>query len=198
MATGTPHIDIVRLWPSTLLIQELPDHDAPTRRLVELAKEGSAEDVFTIEDASVEWLKANILHGVGAYLQKAGFPRPPQWGAMGRFDIQHFDDYRSMRNTPGAYLAGMYVLEIPSGDELGRRDDRAPGCITFYDPRTGINMNAINRDPYVRYNRTLKLKPGLLVVWPAFVDYFMHPNLSPSPAIRIAFEVQLRHGPDGG
>ncbi len=90
----------------------------------------------------------------------------------------------------------MYVLHTPSReDELGIRDDRAPGCITFYDPRTGINMNAINRDPYVNYNQTLRLQPGVLFMWPAFVDYFIHPNLSSDPAIRIVFDVQVRQDP---
>lgn len=198
MSTELAGFEVIRLWPSTFLRQALPDYQEPTNRLAELVEDCPPEGVFAIDDASVEWLKAHVAHGVGAYLQKAGFPRLPQWRAHGVFDVQRFAEYRSLRNRPGAYLAGMYVVQSPSErDQIGVRDDRRPGCVTFYDPRTGINMNAISRDPYVMYHHTFKLTPGLLLMWPAYVDYFMHPNLSREPAVQVAFDLQVQYPPQG-
>ena len=147
MGNGVAGLELLQLWPNIFLQQSLPDHEARTRRLETLAKEHPPGDVFAIDDTSVEWLKANIIHGVVAYLKEAGFTEPPQCGASGRFDIQHFTDIRSLHNRTGTYLAGTYVVTSPTPDsDLGAREDRRPGAVTFYDPRTGINMNSIRRD----------------------------------------------------
>lgn len=189
-------LEILRLWPSIMLDQALPEHEAHTRQLIELAIAHPGQAAFAMQDESVDWLRGHVTHGVNAYLHKAGFTHDVQWGAAGRFELQSLEDYRSLRNQPSAYLTGIYVASAPSADEgLGERDDRRPGCITFYDPRTGINMNAINKDPYILYNRTRKLVPGLLLIWPAYVNYFLHPNLSREPAIRIAFDIQVQGAP---
>lgn len=195
MGSGVAGLELLRLWPSTFLHQPLPDHEQRTRRLEALAREHAAENVFAIDDASAAWLKANIIHGVVAYLRQAGFARPPRCSVSGRFDIQRFTDIRSLRNRTGTYLAGIYVLTSPAPDEgLGGREDRRPGSVTFYDPRTGINMNSIRRDPYLHYHHSVPLVPGVLLIWPAFVSYFEHPNHSREPAVRVAFDIRLEDG----
>ncbi len=195
MGNGVPGLELLRLWPNTFLHQSLPDHGEPTRRLEMLAREHAPDNVFASDDASVKWLKANIIHGVVAYLREVGFTRPPRCSVSGRFDIQRFTDIRSLRNRAGTYVAGTYVVSSPKPDEgLRVRDDRRPGCVTFYDPRTGINMNSIRRDPYLHYHHTVPLVPGLLLIWPAFVSYFEHPNHSREPAVRVAFDIHLVDG----
>lgn len=185
-------LEIIELWPSSLLNQAIPGHEPHTTRLVELALAHPDEAVFSIEDPSLDWLKAQIGHGVGACLLKAGFVSEIQWGAIGSFDVQHLDDYRSLRNHPGAYFTGIYVARSNTDDEgIGIRNDRRSGCITFYDPRMGVNMNAINKDPYISYNQTVTLLPGNLLIWPAYVSYFLHPNLAREPAVRVAFDIQV-------
>ncbi len=195
MGNGVPGLELLRLWPSTFLHQSLPDHEERTRLLEVLAREQAAENIFASDEASVDWLKANIIHGVVAYLREAGFTRPPRCSVSGRFDIQRFTDIRPLRNRTGTYLAGTYVVTSPASDEgLGAREDRRPASVTFYDPRTGINMNSIRRDPYLDYHHTVPLVPGLLLIWPAFVSYFEHPNHSREPAVRVAFDIHLEDG----
>ena len=197
MGNGVPGLELLQLWPNTFLQQALPDHEERTRCLEELAREHADEDVFTIDDASVEWLKANIIHGVRAYLRTAGFTRPPVCTASGQFDIQHFADVRSLRNRAGSYLAGVYVVTSPPGEQrLGTRQDSRAGSVTFYDPRSGMNMSSIRRDPYVLNHHTVALVPGLLLLWPAFVSYFEHPNHSREPAVRVAFDIHLDESAD--
>lgn len=195
MVEGVPGLELLQLWPNMFLQQSLPDCEEPTRRLEALARERPDEDVFSIDDAGVEWLKSNIVYGVSAYLKEAGFTRPPGCRFGGRFDIQHFNEIRPLHNRAGAYLAGTYVVTTPEPDpDLGARDDRRPGAITFYDPRNAMNMNSIRRDPYLHYHHTVPLVPGLMLIWPAFVRYFEHPNHSREPAVRIAFDIHV----DGG
>jgi hypothetical protein len=146
----------------------------------------------------VSWLQQNVIHGIGALLRSEGFAQMPPVAVRGRLEEQRLGEYHSLNNRPGAYLSGIYVLRAPGDDAvLGTREDRRPGCITFYDPRVGMNMNAIHKDPYVNYHHTVKFEPGLLLLWPSYVSFFLHPHLSREPALRIGFDVQVS-APDGG
>jgi hypothetical protein len=196
MATKTLDLEIIKLWPSIFLEADLPGHEEPTQRLIALAESRSDDGVFAIDDPGVQWLKLQVAHAVGKYLNKTGYARVPEWGARGRFAVQNHGDYRALSNQPGADLAGMYVLRWPSQQSrAGARDDGLPGYVSFYDPRVAMNMNAIKRDPYHGYHRSLRPRAGLLLLWPAYVSYFMHPNFSGEPAMRVAFDVQLRAEP---
>ena len=193
MPTNDSGLEVVELWTSRLLNQSIPGHELYTPRLVDIALAHVGEPVFSIEDASLDWLKAQIAHGVNACLDRAGFARPVGWSANARFEVERLEDYRCLANHPGAYLTGFFVARTSRGDEgIGVRDDRSPASITFYDPRGGINMNAINRDPYIAYNHTYPLAPGQLLIWPAYVAYFVHPNLGHEPAIRVAFDIHVQ------
>lgn len=192
MQTDDMGLEVIKLWTSSLLNQPIPGHGHYTARLVELALAHPDDAVFSIEDPSLDWLKSQIEHGVSACLSKAQFNRAIQWSASGRFDVQHLDDYRSLRNHPGAYFTGIYVVRANTGEVgIGIRNDSRSGSITFYDPRVGINMNAINKDPYIAYNLTYALEAGQLLIWPAYVSYFLHPNLAREPAIRVAFDIHV-------
>ena len=193
MPTSDLGLEVVELWTSRLLNQSIDGHAPHTARLLELALAHVDEPVFSIEDPSLEWLKAQIAHGVNACLDRAGFAQPVGWSANARFDVERLEEYHGLRHHPGAYFTGFYVARVSPGDEgIGMRDDRCPASITFYDPRCGINMNAINRDPYIAYNHTYPLAPGQLLIWPAYVAYFLHPNLGREPAVRVAFDIHVR------
>ena len=74
--------------------------------------------------------------------------------------------------------------------------DLRPGCITFYDPRGAVNMTAIKRDPYIEAEFTLAPRPGLILLWPAFLHHFVHPNLSEEPRVSISYNVVLKWSDD--
>lgn len=196
MTTKLPGLEIIKLWSSVFLEADLPGYEAPTQRLIALAESRHGDGVFTIEDPGVQWLKAQVAHAVSAYLHRTGFVGASKWGARARFAIHNHGEYRSLANQPGADIAGMYVLRWPlQQSRVGERDDGLPGYLSFYDPRVAMNMNAIKRDPYHGYHRSLQPRAGLLLLWPAYVSYFVHPNNSNESAMRVAFDVQLHAGP---
>ncbi len=194
MATNAPALEIIKLWPSVFLEADLPGYEAPTGRLMALAESHPGDGVFAMDDPGVQWLKRQVAHGVAAYFRETGNATAPQWGARGRFETQGFGDYRGLANRPGADLAGMFVLRWSSQQGgADQRDDGLPGTMSFYDPRVAMNMNAIKRDPYHDYHRHVRPRAGLLLMWPAYVSYFLHPNRSHEANLRVDFDVQL-HG----
>ncbi|MDX1433126.1 MAG: hypothetical protein R3286_11830, partial [Gammaproteobacteria bacterium] len=171
-------LELIELWPTLILSQPLPRHEAHTERLAALAREHAGEGVFAVADASVDWLKTHVAHGVNAYLARCAIGSGAEWGARGWFEVLGFGDYRGLRERPEAALCGMYVLRgADDADVAGRRDDLRPGALTFFDPRPAMNKNAINGDPYQRYHETLRPVAGLLLIWPGHVRCFAHPNL---------------------
>jgi carbamoyltransferase len=190
-------LKLTSLWFNTLLEQHLPGHEPHTARLAQLVEQGHAASLFESGDAAVAWLKANIVHATGALLREAGFTHAPQVLMRASVQIQHLGAFDPMRNQPGSYFTGLYVLRAPSGaPALGQREDARPGCISFYDPRVGMNMNAIRKDPYVLYHHTVKFEPGLLLMWPSYVPYFVHPHLASEPAVRVCLDVRISAAAD--
>lgn len=193
----SPAVEMLSLWSNPLLVQRLEDHTAHTERLAQIAQTQSADSIFATSDASVDWLKANLIHGIGALLNRETFDVAPDIDVSARIDVHNTGDYSSLTNRPGAYLSGLYVLRAPRGEAtLGHRADRRPGCITFYDPRAGMNMNAIRLDPYVNYHFTVEFEPGMLLIWPSYVAYYLHPHLATSPAVHVGFDVQATRPQD--
>ncbi len=186
-------LEIIKLWPSVFLEGHLPGHEAATEQLIALAESRPGDAVFAIDDPGVQWLKDQLAHAVGAYLHRTGYPQATQWGASAHFAAQNFGEYRSLANQPGAHLAGMYVLRWPSQPiSAAGRDDGLPGYLSFYDPRVAMNMNAIKRDPYHGYHQSVRPRAGLLLLWPGYVSYFLHPNPSQDAALRVVIEVRLQ------
>ena len=66
-----------------------------------------------------------------------------------------------------------------------------PGCITFYDPRLA-NMGAIRDDPQSEPELIVSPAAGMILMWPAFVMHFVHPNLSDEARISISFNLMLK------
>ena len=199
MPAESDDLELIELWPTLFLNQRLPGYEAHTERLLALARTRSRDGVFAIEDPGIEWLKPHVAHGVNACLNAYGAVGARQWSVRGWFERLEQDDYQGLHDRPGADLCGMYVLSS-AGDraDSGQRDDLRPGCVSFFDPRPAMHMNAISGDPYQRYQHTLQPVPGLLVLWPAFVSYFVHPNLARAEIVRIAFEVSLSESATDG
>ncbi len=94
-------------------------------------------------------------------------------------------------------MSGTYYVRVPdSRAQLQNRADVRPGCITFYDPRGAVNMTAIKGDPQIEPEFTVSPKPGMVLLWPAFVMHYVHPNLSDEPRISISFNLIVKNPTD--
>ena len=53
-------------------------------------------------------------------------------------------------------------------------------------------MTAIQGDPYVDPEYTIRPEPGMLMLWPSFISHFVHPNLSKDVRVSISFNIVLK------
>ncbi len=199
---------IVNLWPTTFVQRKLADHEGPNRDLLKLIRELErahrnlttdyrTPDLFNTDHPGVNWLRTQINDTVIGYLRHLGMDYPIDWIIQGWPNINRFGDYHDAHNHPRAYLSGTYYVKVPKGrEQLKTRSDLRPGSITFYDPRPGVNMIAIKGDPYVNPEYTLKPEPGMILMWPAFINHFVHPNLSKETRVSVSFNIVLKWSDD--
>lgn len=196
------------LWPTKFVRLQLDDIEAPNRSLIDLVRglerqhrdlttDYRTPDLFNRDDPGVNWLRDQVNQTVIDYLAHLGMDYPIDWTIQGWPNINRLGDYHDAHNHPRAYLSGTYYAQVPEDREpLRTRNDLRPGRITFYDPRPGVNMTAIKGDPYVDPEFTVAPEPGLLLMWPAFINHFVHPNLSKQARISISFNIVLKWSDD--
>jgi len=194
----------VPLWPTVVIQRRPTGHGENNADLIALVREmerGNRDlttdyrdsDFFAMDRPPIRWLKNRIDETIIEYFKWLGLAYPINWLIQGWPNINRFGDYHDYHNHPRAYLSGTYYVKMPkTWEKLESRSDLRPGAITFYDPRYGANMNAIKGDPYIEPEYTLLPEPGTLLMWPGFVNHFVHPNLSKELRITISFNVMLK------
>jgi len=208
MAGSTDENEIIDLWPTKMVRRHLADSVSWNKELVKLVRDlekGNrnlttdylAPDLFNMDHAAVNWLRENLNATIIEYLQHLGIDYPVNWTITGWANVNRFGDYHDPHNHPWSYLSGTYYVKMPTSREtLKSRSDVRPGQITFYDPRQGVNMLSIKNDAYVDPEYTVLPEPGLLLLWPGFVNHFVHPNLSKETRISISFNIVLKWSDD--
>jgi uncharacterized protein (TIGR02466 family) len=193
-----------RLWPVLFLQRALP---APERANAELerliaARESDqpdlttayrADNLFAVDNPGITWLRQCIHKTATDYCQRAGMDYSIDWSLHGWANINRLGDYHDPHNHPHAYLSGTYYVRVPfSRATRHNRADVRPSCITFYDPRV-TNMTAIRDDPQSEPEFTVAPAAGMILLWPAFLMHFVHPNLSEEARISVSFNLMVRN-----
>ncbi|MDJ0951372.1 MAG: TIGR02466 family protein [Alphaproteobacteria bacterium] len=197
----------VTLWPTIMVQRLLPGHEANNPMFIEhieamerqhehgskdLTTDFMSANYFELDLPHVGWLRNHINQTVQTYFREMGMNYEIRWVIQGWANINRLGDYHEPHNHPRSYLSGTYYVKMPRGtDTESNRSDVRPNCITFFDPRATANMTAIRDDPYVAYEHTVQPRPGLMMMWPSFVNHFVHPNLSKDTRISVSFNIVL-------
>lgn len=182
---------IIGLWGTPFLhfgVEGSVDHAAA---LAALAAADPDTDILTrVEDAAL-WIKTQIEATAAAYFERWAEAPVVGFSVSGRTLVHGHSDYQPLRNHPEAYLSGLYFVTAPTSTrDTHHRFDADSNALSFYDPRFAMNMGAIARDPNADLEKVVRPKPGVMVAWPSYVDYYLHPNLSAAPLIAIQFNVR--------
>ena len=199
----------VDLWPTTLLRRRLPGHDVANAELLrlitameaekaDLTTDYRADNLLALENPAVTWLRDCINKTIIDYLKRAGLDYAVNWSLQGWANVNRRGDYHDPHNHPHAYLSGTYYVAMPEAapPPPENRSDVRPGAISFYDPRGGVNMTAIRGDRQIEAEFTHHPRPGEVLLWPAFLLHFVHPNLSDDKRVSISFNAMLKWSED--
>ncbi len=201
-------IEILDLWPTRIVRHVLEDFEGPNQELLKLVREWDRSkknlttdyrdnNPFNVDQPATNWLREQVNQSVIQYLQAIGIDYPANWQIHGWANVNRNGDYHDPHNHPHCYLSGTYYLKVPKAAEKKRqRSDLRPNSITFYDPRTGFNMQSIKGDPYIEPEYTVLPEPGLLMMWPAGLMHFVHPNLCDETRVSISFNIILKWSDD--
>jgi uncharacterized protein (TIGR02466 family) len=197
------------LWPTTILRRSLPGHDVANVELQRLILEMEAGrqdfttdyrsgNLLTVENPAIAWLRDCINRTVTDYLKHAGLTYQVNWGLQGWANVNRRGDYHDPHNHPHAYLSGTYYVAVPKMEQAlpDNRPDVRPGAISFYDPRAAANMTAIRGDRQIEAEFTHRPQAGDVLLWPAFLLHFVHPNLSDEKRVSISFNATLKWSED--
>lgn len=192
------------LWPTQLLRQRLPGADKANpilaQEIARLEAENASlttdyreQNFLAGENPAVGWLRDCVNRATVNYLRRQGIDYKLDWSLQAWPNVNRLGDYHDPHNHPHAYLSGTYYVAVPqSRAKLKTRSDVRPGCISFYDPRASANMTAIKGDGQIEAEYTVSPKPGEILLWPAFLLHFVHPNLSDEPRLSVSFNVVLK------
>lgn len=198
----------LQLWPTLLLRRDLPGAELGNKVLREEIQAMEAENpelttdylggnFLARENPAIAWLRDCVNRSVIDYAKRAGIDYEMKWSLQAWPNVNRFGDYHDLHNHPHCWLSGTYYVAVPQSNEaLPGRKDRRPGSISFYDPRPQANMNAVAKDPQVEAEYSLLPKPGTILLWPAFLHHFVHPNLSKDLRISVSFNVVLKNATD--
>lgn len=192
-----------QLWPVLFLQRTLPSSERanPELERLVLSRERDRPDLttayrdgnlFALEHPALAWLRQCVHKTTTDYCRRAGMNYPIDWSLHGWANVNRLGDYHDPHNHPHAYLSGTYYVRVPSSRATPRnRADLRPGCITFYDPRV-TNMTALRDDPQCAPEFTVAPAAGMILLWPAFLMHFVHPNLSEEPRVSISFNLMVK------
>ena len=201
-AGAAPRMAFNGEWPTMLIRRQLSGFEQPTAGLAALILEQEAyeadytaryleQDFFIIENPAVRWLKEQIEQTTISFFLHVGIERALSWRLVGWYNTNRYGDHHAPHTHPNAYLSGTYYVRVPPApasvdDPLAR-----PGCISFYDPRSGANMVTVGPEPDARSAHVVRPTAGTLLMWPSPLQHYVHPNLSEEHRVTISFNLMM-------
>lgn len=133
-----------------------------------------------------------IWTGVRDAVDTLGASRGKGIGQAFRFGIQAWGmvmragDYTLPHHHAAAHLAG--VLYLDAGDADATRHPQS-GRLSFVDPRASV----ASADGFDLFPSLFEMRPrtGSMVVFPGFVQHFVHPYRGTRPRVSVSFNVRL-------
>lgn len=200
--SAAPRMAFSGVWPTLLVSRRLPGFEQPTESLAAYIAEQEAraadntaryleqKSFLSIEHPAVRWLKDQINQTATAFLRHhLGIKRALSWTLVGWYNTNRYGDHHAPHTHPRSYLSGTYYVRVPP-DPASVDDPRArPGCISFYDPRTGANMITVGSESDARAAHVVRPSAGTLLMWPSPVQHYVHPNLSQERRVSISFNL---------
>jgi len=200
---------IQNLFPTPLVTFMVEDAEALNRELMQeiearrRSEEGevrsnrqgwhSAYDLFKRKEKA----QAKLAGIIREALQQATLKLAPeanlarlQMECEGWINVNPTGAYNTPHDHPGFLWSGTYYVVTPAGKE----GTEPSGRIEFIDSRTGLADNMV-RAPFTATKCGIRPRPGMLLIFPANLLHWVHPNMSDEDRVTIAFNARFNSRP---
>lgn len=191
----SPGISVLNPWPTIVTKCVVPGHEVYDGEIDNLSQEGVDGDVFSLDTPALRWVLDKINAKVSTYFEIFTKVERCSWRVEGRLVVHGTNGFQAMTKKLGSYFTGVYFVTVPERKQgLRLREDVLSNAMILVDPRYGMTMISINGDPYQDQFYQFSGEPGLLLMWPAFVNHWKTPNHSDEPLVMVQFDVILDEG----
>lgn len=192
---GTPLLTV--MWPDTeILNQELAaliTAKAETESTVTQSNYGGWQSAKTFQD----WQSSAVtnllsLIDMGVYLLLSQITgenliekSPKNWITSAWANINRKHDYNSPHSHASGFWSGVYYVSVPEGDA---------GAIVLQNPSLApfaarvLPAPAMARQAFQK-NVSILPRPGMMLIFPSWIEHWVKPNLSEGPRISVAFDI---------
>ena len=147
----------------------------------------SEPDLFDWQEPQVQTLAAELDRAIQQFVS-FGQAAPVQLKIRraGWANVNRAGDYNSLHNHPQQHLAAVYYVKAPTPGSQGAPD----GLLELRDPRpaAGVLGHPIL---FSAYPMRFAPEPGMLVMFPAWVDHMVHPHHGPDERISLAINIKF-------
>ena len=212
----TPHLpmtgDVLLAFTTPIFARHWPDSGAMNAALRELiltkeragpgmAKSNfggwhSEEDLFEWDHPAVAELHRRVVEATHTVTSRACGDAlkglQAEMGVTGWANVSRDGAYNGIHTHPECTWSGSYYVS------LGERQAGIPanGVIEFLDPRMAVDWAQLPGQPFGSH---LQVNPeaGTMLVFPSWLQHWVHPFHGSGERISIAFNVRLRFHPAG-
>jgi uncharacterized protein (TIGR02466 family) len=196
--------NIFRLWPTILVKRTFSDCETHNPALISLVEDMEQQTdqltashwrdgkLFEVDHGAIQWLKAGIDETIRGYFDRVGMDYGIGWTIAAWPNINRLGDYHAPHNHAWSYLSGTYYVKVPEPAEGADPTGRASSAgISFYDPRTSVNMLAADGEALGRSEFPVRPSAGTMLMWDSSITHSVHPNLAEDTRISISFNIAL-------
>lgn len=134
-------------------------------------------------------LARRLGDSVTGIVQQGQFQRgAPEWKVNAWANINFAGDLNKVHHHPGAYWSGVYWVSIDSKAEGGAFEAHDPRGVlpTIYAPQLRYALPGCLAAGGADY---ITPKPGVMALFPAWLQHAVLPHASPEPRISVAFNL---------
>lgn len=154
----------------------------------------SNTDFFTWDCEGARTLKRRVeqmtLALTKATMTKQHGKHTFNYSLSGWANVNRHGSYNNVHNHPNCLWSGAYY--VASGEP--EADKPQNGKLELLDPRAGVNLSNMKESIFAaRY--LIDPVPGLMVVFPSWLNHLVHPFFGKGERISVAFNVQTSEVP---
>ena len=147
----------------------------------------SNPDLFDWQEPEVGKLAAELDRAIQQFVSFGqAAPVKLKIRRAGWANVNRAGDYNNLHNHPQQHLAAVYYVKASPPGSPGAPD----GLLELRDPRPAAGFNG-HTTLFSAYPMRFAPEPGMLVMFPAFVDHMVHPHHGPDERISLAINIQF-------